>query len=163
MARWQDIVSSQPDFAARVQALFDSRTHKVLATIRKDGSPRLTGIEVTFSDGDVWIGSMLGSRKNDDLARDHRMALLISSDDPPKDNPSAWAGDAKLSGIAQPVDDPDRLRSMSGAESTAEAPDGLLYRIDISEVVLTRVAPSNDHLLIESWTPGPGYRETKRR
>jgi hypothetical protein len=163
VARWQEIVSSQPDFATRVQALFDSRTHNVLATLRKDGSPRLNGIEVTFSDGDVWIGSMLGSRKNDDLARDPRLALLVSSGDPPKDNPGAWSGDARLSGVAQPVEDPERLRSMSGAESAAEAPDGVLYRIDITEAVLTRVAPTNDHLLIESWTPGSGYRETKRR
>jgi hypothetical protein len=162
LTRWQDILSSQPDFAARVQALFDSRTHKVLATIRKDGSPRLSGVEVTFSDGEVWIGSMLGSRKNDDLARDPRLSLLVSSDDPPKDNPGAWAGDARLSGVAQPVDDPQRLRSMSGAGSAAEAPEGVLYRIDITEAVLTRVAPTNDHLLIESWTPGRGYRETRR-
>lgn len=169
MARWQDILSSQPDFAARVQALFDSRTHKLLATLRKDGSPRLSGIEVTFSDGDVWIGSMLESRKNDDLARDPRLALFVSSDDPPKDNPSAWAGDARVSGVAQPVDDSERLRSMSGGderpanESGGEEPDGVLYCIDITEVVLTRVASTNDHLLIESWTPGHGYRQIRRR
>lgn len=168
MARWQDIASSEPAFAARVQALFDSRTHKVLATLRKDGSPRLSGIEVTFSAGDVWIGSMTGSRKNDDLARDPRLAILISSDDPPKDNPSAWTGDARLSGVAQLVDDPERLRSMSGAEDPAnqsaqDEPGGVLYRIDVIEAVLTRVASTNDHLIIESWTPARAYRQIKRR
>lgn len=168
MARWQDITSSESEFAARVQALFKSRTHKVLGTLRKNGSPRLSGIEVTFSDGDVWIGSMHGSRKNDDLARDPRLALHVSSDDPPKDNPPAWNGDAKLSGVAQIVDDPQKLRSMSGAdaagESAVEQPgDGVLYRIDVTEVVLTRVAPTNDHLIIESWTPDRGYRKFVRQ
>lgn len=166
MTSWQDISDAEPEFAARAQALFDSRTHKVLATLRRDGSPRLSGIEVTFSDGDVWIGSMPGSRKNDDLARDPRLAVHVSSDDPPRDNPSAWAGDAKLSGVAQFVDDPRRLRSMSTAEDPAndsdDDPGGLLYRIDITEVVVTRVAPTNDHLLIESWTPSNGYRRIKR-
>lgn len=168
MTSWQAVSDSEPEFAERVEALFNSRTHKVLATIRKDGSPRLSGIEVTFSDGDVWIGSMQGSRKNDDLARDPRLAIHISSDDPPRDNPSAWAGDAKLSGIAELVDDPARLRSMSSAEdpasdSTEADPGGVLYRIDVTEVVLTRVAPTNDYLLIESWTPNHGYRQIKRK
>lgn len=168
MASWQNVSDAEPGFAARVQTLFDSRTHKVLATIRKDGAPRLSGIEVSFSDGDVWIGSMLGSRKNDDLARDPRLALLVSSDDPPKDDPSAWSGDAKLSGVAQPFDDPNRLRSMAGAEEPANNsqendPGGVLFRIDVTEVVLTRVAPTNDHLLIEAWTPNDGYREIRRR
>lgn len=168
MARWQDISSSEPEFAARLQALFDSRTHKVLATLRKDGSPRLSGIEVTFTDGDVWIGSMPASRKNDDLARDPRLALYVSSDDPPKDNPGAWAGDAKLSGVAQVVDDPQRLRSMSGAEDAGgesgegQPGDGVLYRIDVTEAVLVRVAATNDHLIIESWTADRGYRKIAR-
>lgn len=164
MARWQEVSQSQPEFAARVQALFDARAHKVLATLRKDGSPRLSGIEVRFEDGDVWFGSMPGSRKGDDLARDPRLAVHVSSDDPPRDNPGAWAGDAKLSGVAMAVDDPARLRSMAGDEEEVE-PDGggVLYRIDVREVVLTRVAPANDELVIESWTPGRGYRKTARR
>lgn len=170
LATWNELCISEPEFASRVQALFDSRTHKVLATLRKDGSPRLSGIEVTFSDGNVWIGSMPASRKVDDLARDPRLAIHVSSEDPPKDNPGAWAGDARVSGVAERISDPERLRSMAGGSDTpGEGGDpaetegsGVLYRIDLTEVVLTRVAPTNDHLIIESWTPDRGYREFVR-
>ena len=44
MARWQDVVDSEPEFATAVRALFDARRHKTIATLRKDGSPRISGI-----------------------------------------------------------------------------------------------------------------------
>ncbi len=156
MARWADIAGAEPEFAARVQALFDAHKHKVLATLRKDGSPRVSGIEVTFSDGDVWIGSMPGSRKAADLARDPRLALHCTSEDPPPD-PAIWAGDAKLSGRAVEVHDRERLKSMGeGGDGS-----GVLYRIDITEAVLTGLGEPPDHLIVQVWAPGGGLRHLK--
>jgi hypothetical protein len=153
MARWAEIEAVDPEFAARVRALFDAHRHKVLATLRRDGSPRVSGIEVSFSDGDVWIGSMPGSRKAADLARDPRMALHCASDDPPED-PTAWKGDAKLAGRALVEDDPARLQSMGeGGDGS-----GVLYRIDITEVVLTGMGDPPDHLDVRVWTPERGLR-----
>jgi Pyridoxamine 5'-phosphate oxidase len=131
--------------------VFDVRRHKTLATLRTDGSPRLSGIEVEFADGDVVMGMMPGSRKAADLRRDPRMALHAASDDPPSQNPSAWLGDAKIAGRA--------------IEAAAEAPGQPSNRflVDISEVVLTRVGEPADHLLIESWHPGRGLERKVRR
>ena len=156
MARWAELAEMEPVFAARVQELFDAHRHKVLATLRRDGSPRVSGIEAAFSDGDVWIGSMPGSRKAADLARDPRLALHCTSDDPPAD-PAAWAGDAKLAGRAVAVDDPQRLKSMSDGGDGS----GVLYRIDIKEAVLTGMGDPPDHLLVQVWTPGRGLRRLK--
>ena len=156
MARWQDLAASEPGFAARVQVLFDAHRHKILATLRKDGSPRVSGIEVTFSGGEVWIGSMPGSRKAVDLARDPRLALHCTSDDPPAD-PMAWKGDAKLSGRAVQVYDPQRLKSMSDGGDGS----GYLYRIDITEVVLTGMGDPPDHLAVELWRPEGGLRRLR--
>jgi hypothetical protein len=36
--------------------VFDLRRHKTLATLRQDGSPRISGIELEFVDGDVVMG-----------------------------------------------------------------------------------------------------------
>jgi hypothetical protein len=169
LASWQDLSDSAPEFAARVKALFEARVHKVLATLRRDGSPRLSGIEVTFADGDIWIGSMPESRKSQDFARDPRLAILVSSADPPPDNPGSWPGDARISGVVQLVDDPSRLQSMSGGSAAEQRSEddvqdaGILYRIDITEAVLTSVALTNDHLIIESWTPARGYRKITRQ
>jgi hypothetical protein len=153
MARWADIAASEPAFAAEVQARFDAHKHKVLATLRSDGSPRVSGIEATFSDGEVWIGSMPESRKAADLARDPRLALHCTSDDPPADS-TTWSGDAKLAGRAVEVTDPERLKSMSDGGDGA----GALYRIDITAAVLTRVGDPPDHLTVDVWTPDRGLR-----
>lgn len=165
MARWADIETSEPEFAAAVQAKFDAYRHKVMATIRKDGSPRVSGIELTFSDGDVWFGSMAGARKLADLARDPRLALHCTSDDPPAD-PTLWTGDAKLAGRAVEENDPERLKSMADGSTDDDSSGGNettghLFRVDISEVVLTRVGDPPDHLAIAVWTPARGLRQLK--
>lgn len=162
MARWADVEAAEPEFAAAVRAKFDARVHKVMATVRKDGSPRVSGIELTFSDGDVWFGSMLGARKLADLERDPRLALHCSPDDPPED-PALWGGDAKLAGRAEEVNDPERLKSMGpdgeGSSEAGSEAEGRLFRVDISEVVLTRVGDPPDHLAIGIWTPQGGLRQ----
>jgi len=88
MVAWKDVVSAEPTFAARVRALFDAHKHKSIATLRADGSPRISGIEVEFSDDDLTFGSMTGSRKGADLARDPRFALHSPSVDPPEGDPA---------------------------------------------------------------------------
>jgi general stress protein 26 len=158
MARWADIEAAEPEFAAAVQALFDAHRHKVLATIRKDGSPRVSGIELTFSDGDAWFGSMAGARKLADLRRDPRLAVHCASVDPPEDA-TAWEGDAKLAGVAVEVEDRERLNSMGGGSE--EGVPGHLFRVEISEAVLTRVNEAADHLAVTVWTPSGGLRRLK--
>ena len=83
MARWADIEAAEPDFATRVRTLFDAHRHKTLATLRRDGSPRISGIEVEFADGEAVLGMMPGSVKADDLRRDPRLGLHSASEDPP--------------------------------------------------------------------------------
>jgi hypothetical protein len=151
MGSWRELVAAEPAFAARVQQIFDGRRHKTLATLRKDGAPRISGIEAEFADGEVWIGMMPGSIKLQDLRRDARMVLHASSDDPPKEAPSAWAGDAKISGRAVETSRP------------TPGPPGTMYRIDIEEVVFTYVSDPPDYLVIESWHPGRGLERRQRK
>jgi hypothetical protein len=155
MARWQDVIDSEPEFAKRAQALFDAGKHKTLASLRKDGAPRISGIEATFSDGDLWLGMMIGSQKAADLRRDSRLALHSPSIDPPEDN-TQWQGDAKLSGHGVEEHDMDRLNAMGGTG------EGHLFRIEIDEVVVTRLGAPPDHLLVELWRPGQPLKVTKR-
>jgi hypothetical protein len=77
----------------------------VLATLRRDGSPRVSGIEVEFTDGELVMGMMPGSVKAQDLRRDPRLSLHAASEDPPHDA-SRWLGDAKISGRAVEVGAP---------------------------------------------------------
>ncbi|HMD44562.1 MAG TPA: pyridoxamine 5'-phosphate oxidase family protein, partial [Acidimicrobiales bacterium] len=66
------IEQAEPAFAGRVRRLLDAGRHKTIATLRADGSPRISGIECEFSNGDLRFGSMAGARKGADLRRDPR-------------------------------------------------------------------------------------------
>ena len=131
--------------------MFGLRRHKTLATIRRDGSPRISGIELEFVEGDVVMGMMPGSVKAADLRRDPRIVVHAASDDPPTEDASAWLGDAKIAGRAIEV----------AGESSGQPSNR--FRIEISEVVLTRVGQPADHLVIESWHPGRGLERRMRR
>lgn len=152
MSSWAEVTSAEPDFAERVRRVFDAHLHKTMATVRRDGSPRISGIEVEFSEGEVFMGMMPGSVKVADLRRDPRLALHSGSEDPPKDNPGEWIGDAKIAGRAVEVTDGGRP-----SESAHR------FRVDVDEVVLIRVGQPADHLEIESWHEGRGYQRRVRK
>ena len=150
MARWQDVVDSAPEFASRAQALFEAGKHKTLATLRRDGSPRISGIEAQFADGELWLGMMANSQKLRDVHRDPRIALHSPSAEPPDDpqRGDEWPGDAKLSGRVVPMEDAMRQKVAEGA------PEGDYFTVDIEELVVTHVGTPADHLVVELWKPG---------
>jgi hypothetical protein len=158
MARWDKVAAEAPELAEAVRARLDAGVHKTLATLRVDGSPRISGTEVTFRDGDLWFGSMWQSRKARDLQRDPRFALHSASADP-----AEWKGDAKLSGRVEEVTDPAEFEALRQARG-GEAPSGPfhLFRADITEMSLVRLGDPPDHLVIESWREGRGVRRIQR-
>ena len=159
MATWQQVVADAPELAGAVEARFRAHRHHTLATLRRDGAPRISGTEVVFASGAVWVGSMPGARKAHDLRRDPRYALHSHSEDVDDDDPGAWPGDAKLAGRAAEVDDPEVRGAVLGDHG---AGDPHLFRLDVDELVTTVVAPSGDHLAITLWTPA-GLRRFSRR
>ena len=144
MATWQQFADSAPDLAAKVRARLTATKHHVLATLRKDGSPRVSGTEVDFTDdGRLRFGSMANARKGEDLKRDPRFALHANPGDGSMDG-----GDAKLSGVV--------------IELPSQDPEGSdLFEIDLREVVLTTV--ENDELVVRLWTAEAGVREIRRK
>lgn len=154
MARWSDVEREEPGFAARVRAAFDVRKHKTIATLRADGSPRISGIEAEFQDGELTFGSMSGSRKGADLLRDPRFALHSPTVDPPEDDPSRWPGEAKIAGRAVPTGE------VEGEESGAAA--GQAFRAELDEVVFTGLNDAGDRLVVEWWRPGQPLRRVER-
>ena len=150
MARWVDFAADQPELSQRVKRLFERQKHMTMATLRRDGSPRISGTEVEFNLEDLVLGMMAGARKVFDLARDDRLALHSPSVDPPSEDQTAWPGEAKIAGRAVEVVEEER-------EDASHR-----FRVDITEVVLTTLAASGDHLVIESWHPGRGLERRQR-
>jgi hypothetical protein len=155
MPSWSDFEAAAPELAERVRARLEAHTHKTLATVRRDGSPRISGTETAFVQGELWIGSMWQARKAHDLQRDPRFALHSGSDDPPD-----WTGDAKLAGFVEEITDPKRVREINGDK----APPGPshLFRLDLQEVSTVELDDERKSLVIEVWTPDFGVRTMKR-
>ena len=143
MASWSEFEAEAPELAARVRARLDAHGHKTIATIRRDGAPRISGTETELSDGELWIGSMLDALKARDLQRDPRFALHSASEDP-----DVWTGDAKLAGVAEEV---------SAPEATSHR-----FRLDLTEVSTVGLTEDRKALVIELWKPGEGVRTIER-
>ena len=159
MPSWSTVEQAEPEFAGRVRNLLEAGRHKTLATLRSNGSPRISGIECEFADGELRFGSMPDSRKGADLNRDPRFALHGPTFHPEVGKESEWPGEAKIAGKAVRV----------GPVTTEPAPSdesddagGDMFIADISEVVITRLNPAGDKLVVESWTPERGLRVVER-
>jgi hypothetical protein len=142
MASWSEIEAEAPELAARAHRIFDRHIHKTLATLRRDGSPRISGTEIEFRDGQVYLGSMWGAMKALDLRRDPRFAIHSAST-----KEMSEGGDAKIAGRVEEVTE-------TGASSHR-------FRADITELVITSV--SGDRLVIESWHQDRGLSRRERR
>ncbi|HEX3834784.1 MAG TPA: pyridoxamine 5'-phosphate oxidase family protein [Solirubrobacteraceae bacterium] len=150
MAAWRDVEQAEPEFAQRVRALFDAYRHKTIATLRADGSPRISGIEAVFEHGELAFGSMPNARKGADLRRDPRFALHSATVDPVEGSESQWPGEAKISG-----------RAIAAIPMT-EGPDSDRYTADIAEVVHTHLNEEATMLVVEWWSPARGLRRIER-
>lgn len=155
MSTWAEMENDAPEFAALVRQFMETGVHKTLATLRVDGSPRISGTEAKFGPRGLWFGSMPDAVKARDLLRDPRFALHSASEDPP-----AWKGDAKVSGRALEITDPDEMEAVTG-----DKPSGPfhLFLADISEASVVSLAESGDHLIIETWRESRGYSRKERR
>ena len=158
MSAWSEVEGSAPEFAAAVRMRLDAGVHKTIATLRADGSPRISGIEAFFWDGELWFGSMPGARKARDLQRDPRFALHSASADPPE-----WEGDAKLSGRAEEILEAERRRQAFRAHG-ADAPsaEAHLFRAEIESVVLIGLNETRNRMVIQHWAPGRGLKRLER-
>ena len=143
MPSWSEFEAEAPELAARVRERLDAHAHKTIATIRRDGSPRISGIETELADGELWIGSMRDALKARDLQRDPRFALHSASEEP-----EVWTGDAKLAGVAEEVSAPDATSHR--------------FRLDFREVSTVGLNEERNALVIEVWTPGQGVRTIRR-
>ncbi len=157
MASWRQIEAEAPDLTGRARELFDAFTHKTLATLRRDGSPRISGSEADFRDGELFLGAMWRSVKALDLRRDPRFALHSGSDEP-----DTFSADAKLSGRAHEVTDEERRAYAAAAGIPVEQAGFDLFRVDLEQVVLTALNEEKTALVISSWRPGRGVTRTER-
>ncbi|MCX4813222.1 pyridoxamine 5'-phosphate oxidase family protein [Streptomyces sp. NBC_01239] len=155
-SNWAVCVAAEPELAATVEKRFGAFTHHTLATLRKDGSPRTSGLEVRFLDGELWFGMMPDSLKALDLRRDPRFALQAN----PGPGTELGGGDVRIGGRAVEVTDP----GVKGAYiKEVEPPEPFhLFRTEVTGVVRTYVEDET-YLVTQVWHPGAPVRTLRRR
>ena len=146
MSSWSEFEAAAPELAKAVRERLDAHRHKTIATIRRDGSPRISGTEAEIRDGELWIGSMWQARKARDLQRDPRFALHSGSDEP-----DDWHGDAKLAGVAEEID------------QEGDGEPSHRFRLDLREVSTVGLNDQRNRLVISVWTPDDGVRRIERK
>ena len=135
--------------------MFDAGRHKTIATLRADGSPRISGIECELADGELRFGSMTGARKGADLKRDPRFALHGPTFHPVEGKENEWPGEVKVAGRAIPA-------AAATEEGASEQPDGEMFIADITEMVITGLNAEGTRLVVEWWTPERGLQRVER-
>lgn len=159
---WQTFTSEAP----RIAEVFRRRHAAagnlcMLATLRSDGSPRISPMEPRVFEDDLWLVGMPGTAKFRDLARDSRYALHTATTDP-----NVTEGDAKIWGSVSHVDDlalharfADRLFEEIGLDLRGQHFDQFL-RADI--VGAASVSFVDGHLDITTWRRGHGEQVVRK-
>jgi hypothetical protein len=153
MTSWRQFEQEAPELAREIRSRFEAHETHVLATLRKDGSPRVSGSEVDFQGDNLSFGSMLNAVKARDLQRDGRFAVHAY--------PSTDTGDAKIAGVATEVDNQtDKEALRTGGEPPG---DSHAFVADLTEAVLTSVDQEAEELVIQVWRPGQGVETIRRK
>ena len=98
---WREFAAAAPELAAVGERRISDPGVALVGTLRRDGSPRISPVEVYFVDGDLMLGMMWRSRKAMDLLRDPRVAVHSATCDR-----NGADGDFKVYGRAVDVTDP---------------------------------------------------------
>ena len=58
MTSWNDFAQAATELTTRVEHLLASHKHHTIATVRRNGAPRISGTEVQFADGQLSFAKM---------------------------------------------------------------------------------------------------------
>lgn len=162
MITYAEFEAAAPTVATPIRERLEKAGLTMLATIRRDGSPRISPVEVQFIGGHLYFGSMPGAQKAHDLDRDPRCALVT-----PLADKHDLGGEGKLFAEARLVDDvaeAERVLRSSAEENDMDA-DALLGS-PVYEILVKGAAwqyLDNDVWTTRSWKEGDRVRTRARK
>jgi hypothetical protein len=165
MANWTTFEAEAPETEAIFRRRLEKSGMALLATLRRDGFPRISGVEPGVREGELWLGTMGKSTKSLDLQRDPRCCLHSATEDK-----NVADGDVKLWGHAVHITDAAALtrfaevvQEESGFDVEAQPTGFDLYRLDLTGASAVQLGADGEHLRITAWTPGEKERVIERR
>ena len=123
---WQALKEGNKELADFGRERFSSRV-AYLATIRKDGSPRVHPVTPIIGDTRLFLFMESTSPKGIDLKRDGRYALHASVEDA-----GGGEGEFFITGFAQLVEDPDIRATAKQYASYDPADRYILFQLDLT-------------------------------
>lgn len=158
--KWAEFKVAAPRIADEAEKLFERSGVLLVGTIRKDGSPRISPVELLFADGELYLGMMPKSLKARDLLRDPRCTLHNAISDR-----MAAEGEFKLHGRTRNVQDAnerqrycERLKAKIGW-----SPEGMEFHLFAVEVESAGLFLSGgDARNIHLWRAGETVRSFKQ-
>ena len=155
--RWSDLQERQPRLAGLGRRLLIEPGVVLVATIRRDGTPRLSPVEPYVLDGDLLLSMMWGSTKVADLLRDPR--ILVHS---VVRGPSGGDGEFKLRGTARVEAGADLQRRYAAAVAAdlgwrPEPGRFHLFAVDVDTATFIRYDDPTGDQYVAIWPPGREY------
>lgn len=156
-----DFTDASPDIAARIRARLETTGLATLGTVRADGSPRVSPIEISLQDRDLYVGMMPESRKSRDLLCDPCCALLT-----PLADKHDMSGEGKLFATSRALTDRAEAdavlaRAVEGTDiDPAVSGDSPVFELLITGAAWQYV--EDDTWLTLSWSPDGGVRIRRR-
>jgi len=152
MATWGQFQAAEPELAGKGEERFEKTGLLLLGTIRLDGRPRISPVEVVLTDGQLYLGMMWQSKKALDLLRDPRCVVHSTVADR-----EGKEGEFKAYGTAQAVSDEDDRERYCQAlfEKIGWRPEGEewhLFALDIDEAVYQQFGDNDAHT-VQLWPP----------
>jgi hypothetical protein len=155
--RWSDIEHAQPRLAGLAQQRLISPGVVLVATIRRDGTPRLSPVEPYLLDGALWLSMMWQSAKARDLLRDPRILVhsVITSRD-------GAEGELKIRGTARAEHDlavQRRYADAVAADLGWNPQPGRfhLFAVDISLIIFISYNTATGDQHVAMWPPAQEF------
>lgn len=152
--RWCDVEGSQPRLAELGRDKLLAPGIVLVATIRRDGTPRLSPVEPFLMDGQLWLSMMWNSRKALDLRRDRRVLVhsIVTSRD-------GGEGEFKIRGSARAETDAEIQQrysdAVAGALGWRPVPGQFhLFAVDIDDLIFIRYDASTGDQYVCRWPEG---------
>lgn len=132
MATWAEFSAAAPELAAFGETRFREAEVAYIATIRRDGSPRVHPVTPILCGGHLFLFMDQASPKGHDLRRDPRFAMHSLVTDQ-----NGTPGEFYIRGTGRPVDDPTlRAAVAEAAPYDTEAP-WIAFEFTIDEAACT--------------------------
>jgi Pyridoxamine 5'-phosphate oxidase len=159
---WKDFKRAAPDLAKSAEAVLGSNGLALIGTIRRDGTPRISPVEVFFPGEELLLGMMKRSRKALDLLRDPRCVVHNTVSDPEGSQPELKLRGRAISGEEGMVERYCEGYAKRWKSRPPKSFPGHVFSLDVADATLIRYETEKGEMIVTRWRAGLGVSETRR-